>query len=191
MTQIVILGVGALGSHVVQFLRGVDASLRVVDFDRIERKNIASQFHSRTGVGKSKVNSLAQTMNFLFGVKVEVVPHKLADNNVEQLLDGADLVIECFDNGASRRLVQSHVRAADVACLHGAVDADGSFGRAIWDPQFVIDDETNEGTATCEDGEHLPFIALTSGVIARAAQVFLGSKEQHGYSVSPNGVTRT
>lgn len=191
MGLIVVLGVGALGSHVVQLLRNLDATVRVVDFDRIERKNVASQFHSKTGVGKSKVGSLGQTMQFLFGTKVETIPHKLVEDNIDKLIGGADLVIECFDNGASRRLVQGYVRDHKIPCLHGAVDANGSFGRAIWDEKFVIDDEDGTGAATCEDGEHLPFIGLVSSVVARTAQVFLTKGEKHGFSVSPNGVIRT
>jgi len=188
---IVVLGVGALGSHVVQLLRNCDATIRVVDFDRIERKNVASQFHSRTGVGKSKVQSLGQTMQFLFGTKVDAIPHKLVEDNIDKLLSGADLVVECFDNGASRRLVQGYVREHSIPCLHGAVDADGSFGRAIWDESFVIDDEDGAGAATCEDGENLPFIGVVSGVVARTAQVFLTEGKKHGFSISPNGVIRT
>jgi hypothetical protein len=191
MALVVILGVGALGSHVVQFLRSCDATIRVVDFDRIERKNVASQFHSKTGVGRSKVGSLAQTMQFLFGLKIETIPHELKGDNVDKLLGGADLVIECFDNGASRRLVQGYVREHGIPCLHGAVDADGSFGRAIWDENFVIDDEDGAGAATCEDGENLPFIGVVSSIIARAAQVFLADGKRLGFSISPNGAIRT
>lgn len=191
MSLIVVLGVGALGSHVVQLLRNLDATIRVVDFDRIEKKNVASQFHSKTGVGKSKVASLGQTMQFLFGIKIETIPHKLVEDNIDKLLGGADLVVECFDNGASRRLVQGYVRDHKIPCLHGAVDADGSFGRAIWDENFVIDDEDGTGAATCEDGENLPFIGMVSSVVARTVQLFLAKGEKHGYSISPNGVIRT
>ena len=190
MSLIIILGVGALGSHVVQFLRNFDATIRVVDFDRIERKNVASQFHSKTGVGKGKVQSLAQTMSFLFGVKIETIPHKLVEDNVAKLLGDANLIIECFDNGASRRLVQGFVREHGIPCLHGAVDGEGSFGRAIWDEHFIVDDEDG-GAATCEDGENLPFIGVVSSIIARTAQVFLTTGAKHGFSISPNGVIRT
>lgn len=191
MTTVVVLGVGALGSHTVQLLRSVGASLRVVDFDRIEGKNVASQFHGKPNVGKNKAQSLVQTMNFLFGAKVEAIPHRLVEDNVAKLLEGADLVIECFDNGASRRLVQGHVRKHGIPCLHGAVDANGSFGRVIWDEHFVVDDEPEGGAATCEDGEHLPFIGLVSAYVAKTAQVFLKTGKKFGYSISPSGAIST
>lgn len=191
MTTIVVLGVGALGSHTVQLLRSHGATLRVVDFDRIETKNVASQFHGKPNVGKNKAQSLVQTMNFLFGTKVDAIPHRLVGDNIAKLLEGADLVIECFDNGASRRLVQDYVRKNGIPCLHGAVDANGSFGRVIWDEAFAVDDEPEGGAATCEDGAHLPFIGIVSAYIAKTAQVFLKTGKKLGYSISPGGTIST
>lgn len=186
--NITIVGIGALGSHVVLLLRNSGATIRVIDFDRVEQKNTSSQFHPVTTVGKSKVQGLQQTMNFLFKSKVDGVPHRLTKDNQRQLLGGSGLVIDCLDNGASRRLVQDFVRAEKIPCLHGALAADGGFGRVVWDEKFVIDDEPSIGAATCEDGQHLPFIVLVSSLLARAAQDFLLHGKRVGYQVHPTGV---
>lgn len=189
MKTIVIVGVGALGSHVVQFLRNVDATLKVVDFDRVEQRNVMAQFHGKPNVGKAKVQSLQQAMNFLFARKVEVVPHKLVENNAKEILGSADLVVDCLDNGAGRRVIQGFVRASKVPCLHGALAADGTFGSVLWDEHFVIDDETGTGK-TCEDGEHLPFIVMVSAYLAQSAQAFMKSGRKLGYNVHPGGVVK-
>jgi len=160
MKRIVVVGVGALGSHTIQFLRNVGALIRVVDFDKVERKNTQSQFHAKQSVGKSKVLGLQRTVDFLWGLKLDVVPHKLVADNAEQILGHSDLIIDCLDNGEARRIVQGYAREHKVSCLHGALDADGSFGAVMWDSKFHIDDEPGTGAATCEDGEHLPFIAV-------------------------------
>jgi len=191
VSTVVVVGVGALGSHAVQFLRSAGATIRVVDFDRVEQRNTASQFHGKPSVGKAKVVALQQTMQFLFGSKLEIVPHKLVEDNARELLGKADLVLDCLDNGASRRVVQGFVRAASIPCLHGALAADGSFGRVVWDDDFVIDDESSAGAATCEDGAHLPFIAITAAYLSRAAQEFLARREKLGFHVHPGGATRT
>lgn len=191
MKTIVVVGVGALGSHVVQFLRNVDATIRVIDFDRVEQKNVLSQFHTKPNVSKSKVQSLTGAMQLFFGRKIEGVPHKLTAQNDTQLLGKSDLVIDCLDNGEARHIVQDFVRKSKTTCLHGALAPNGGFGRVVWDEKFVIDSETGMGAATCEDGEHLPFIAVTSSFIARAAQEFLGSGRKIGYEISPGGVHRT
>jgi tRNA A37 threonylcarbamoyladenosine dehydratase len=66
MMTITIVGVGALGSHVVQFLRNLDVTLRLVDFDRVEAKNVMSQFYGQPNVGKNKAVALLQQTSFLF-----------------------------------------------------------------------------------------------------------------------------
>jgi molybdopterin/thiamine biosynthesis adenylyltransferase len=162
----------------------------VIDFDRVERKNVLSQFHGKGSVGKSKVQAIQQSMNFMFGVKVHTVPHKLVEDNVEQLLGGADLVLDCLDNGEARAVVQSYVRETGTPCLHGALDANGTFGQVMWDDEFHIDYETTRGGATCENGEHLPFISMVSAFLARAAQAFLTQGKQIGFLVYLDGAKR-
>lgn len=186
--MMVIVGVGALGSHLVQFIRNEKVDIRIIDFDRVEQKNVMSQFHGKPGVGKNKVAALQQTMDFLFKRPINTVSHKLVDNNIEVLMQRATLVVDCLDNGASRKLVQDYVRKHDLPCLHGALAPGGEFGRSVWDEQFVIDSELGAGAVTCEDGEFLPFIALTAAYMARSIQLFLKDKKKVGFSISPFGV---
>lgn len=187
MKKIVIVGVGALGSHVVQFLRNMDAELFVVDFDRVEQKNVAAQFHAQGTVGKSKVQGLKQSMQFLFRRRIQGVPYRLTEANEEELLGDADLVIDCLDNAASRRVVQDYCGMGSVPCLHGALDAAGSFGRAVWSEHFAIDEEPSEGAATCEDGQFLPFIAITAAYLAQAARIFLEEDRKVSFTIHPGG----
>lgn len=188
--HVTVVGVGALGSHLVQFSRNevLRTNWRIIDFDRVEQKNTMSQFYGKPGVGKNKVAALQQTMDFLFGTKLNVVSHKLVDNNIDVLLQHASLVVDCLDNGASRKLVQDHVRKLNIPCLHGALAPGGEFGRVVWDEQFVIDSEAGVGGATCENGEFLPFIAITAAYMARAVQQFLKDGKKVGYSISPSNV---
>lgn len=189
---ITVVGAGALGSHLVQFIRNEKATIRIVDFDRVEQRNVLSQFHGKPSVGKFKVESLKQ-MQFLYGVKIETISHKLVDNNVEAILGkhrDDHLIIDCLDNGASRRLVQAHVRAHGLPCLHGGLAADGSFGCVIWDESFTVDDEPSAGAATCENGEFLPFIALVSACLAYSVQRFLQNGRKISFHVTPAGVVK-
>jgi molybdopterin/thiamine biosynthesis adenylyltransferase len=187
---VVVVGVGALGSHVVQFLRNVEVKLRVIDFDRVEQRNVMSQFHGKPSVGKGKTQSLKDSMQFLFGFKIDTVPHKLTGDNAKELLGGAALVLDCLDNGKSRRVVQGFVREHGIPCLHGAVDGDGTFGQVTWDEGFKVDDEPSEGAKTCEDGRHLPFISTVSAFLARSAQIFLDRGQKISYVIHPGGVQR-
>jgi molybdopterin/thiamine biosynthesis adenylyltransferase len=189
MRKIVIVGVGALGSHAMLFMRGsglergaTRCELVAIDFDRVEQKNTLAQFHSKSSIGKNKALGLQQSISFLFGVRIAAVPHELTQDNAQTLLGGAALVVDCLDNGRSRRIVQTFVREHQIPCLHGALAAQGSVGRVVWDDKFHIDENDGEA-ATCEDGEHLPFIGLVSAHIARAAQQFLASGQQMSFQV--------
>lgn len=187
MKKVTIVGVGALGSHVAYALRN-EAHLKVIDFDKVEQKNTLSQFHGKAGVGANKTNSMKQAFAFLYGTKIDAIPHRLTPDNVTQLLGGSDLVIDCLDNAASRQIVQNFCRTESIPCLHGALAIGGEFGRSVWTEQFVIDKEDSTGAATCEDGAFLPFIMIVSSLIARSAQSFLRDGKKTGFQVHPNGV---
>ena len=194
--KITVVGVGALGSHFVQFLRSEDVEFKLIDFDRVEQKNTLSQFHGKPSVGKLKVQGLQSTLQFLWGMKTNVNTNKLTIENVSQLLKDSDLIVDCLDNAEARRIIQNYVRGLDVdgdltPCLHGAVDGEGSFGRVVWDEGFVIDSGSAPGTPTCEDGENLPFIASVAAYMARSAQAFLRKGVKHGFQISPGGVVLT
>lgn len=182
MRKVVVVGVGALGSHFIQFMRNVDCKLVAIDYDRVEKKNVLSQFHSKASVGKNKTQGLQQTLSFLYGVRVDAVPHKLTGDNSRQLLSGSSLVVDCLDNAPSRQVVRDLVRKESLPCLHGALAPGGDYGSVIWDDKFRIDG-AGEGQATCEDGEHLPFIVLVASMLARVAQDFLKDGRQDSYQL--------
>lgn len=191
MTQnITVVGVGALGSHLVPLLRNEDANLFVIDYDRVERKNTASQFHGVKTVGKSKVQGLQQTMKFMFGAQIKGSPHKLTTDNVDTLLSEADLIVDCLDNAKARQLVQNYVRQHQVPCLHGGLAADGTFGRILWDSRFQIDSEPSRGAATCQGGEFLPLISVVSSLMALSVQQFLQKDQQVSYQVTLSGAQK-
>jgi len=191
MKKIVLIGAGALGSHFALFARNIPAALTVVDFDRIESKNVTSQFCGKTSSGKNKAAALPQTMAFLFGTKVTGVPHRLSPDNDDAILKGADLVVDCVDNAATRRLIQAYAVRTGTPTLHGALAAGGQYGRVVWSEHFQIDSEDGAGAATCEDGEFLPFIGLVSAYLAQAAQRFIKDGKKIGFEVSPAGTIFT
>jgi molybdopterin-synthase adenylyltransferase len=191
MKNIVIVGVGALGSHLVLNLRNIEGLIKVIDDDRVESKNLQSQFHTKSGLGKSKVTSLMQNMQFLYGVKLIGIPHRLTADNQKQLLWGADLIVDCVDNAATRVLIQEFGQKTSTPVLHGALAANGDYGRIVWSENFKVDSEAGAGAATCENGEFLPFIGLVSAYLAMAAQRFLADGKRVGFEISPAGTIFT
>ena len=171
--RVLICGVGALGSHAALLCRNLPATLVLVDDDRVESKNLAAQAFVKASVGKNKAQALAKQLRTFYGLAVEARGVRLGEHNAATLLGGIDLALDCFDNEASRLVLQQAARAAGVPLLHGALAADGSLGLVRWDERFVPDAEDTPGQATCEGGEHLPLIALTAATLARAVQDFL------------------
>lgn len=191
MKNTTLVGCGALGSHVALFLRN-ETMLKVIDFDRVDQKNVLAQLHPKGTIGRNKAESLKQTLHLLYGLRLEAIPHKLTKDNATALLDNTDLIIDALDNGAGRRIIQDYVRASTPprACLHGALAPDGQFGQVVWDEQFRIDDESTVGQATCEGGEFLPFIGTVSSYLAYAAQRFLLNGTKLSFQIHPRGAVR-
>ena len=188
---VVIVGAGALGSHVLMLARNWTVDLKVIDGDKVEQKNMQSQFHTKMGLRRNKAVSLKQAMLGLFGhTRLYPVPHYLGKGNEDVLLRDAALVIDCTDNIKARSLIQSHCKEHQIPCLHGCLSADGSFARVLWTEHFVADPEGEEGEATCEDGENLPFHGLAGALIAQVAQVFLREGRKQGFQLTGSSLVR-
>ena len=188
--RVVFCGVGALGSTAAVACRNLDATLRLIDFDRVESKNLLSQAFVKASVGKNKATALKLQLQNFYGVKAQAFGVRLTESNVAELLEGADLVVDAFDNAASRLLVCEHVRVHKLACVHAAVSADGTYGMVRWDDQFTPDAEDHEGQATCEGGEHLPFIGLVGATLARTIQEWVADKTVRNSMISLSGIQR-
>lgn len=189
--RILICGVGALGSTCVMFIRNVDAELRLVDFDRVESKNLSAQWFVKQSVGKNKAEAVRLQLANFYGGKAEAITSRLEAVNAAKLLEGCDLAVDCFDNADSRLVLSEACRSAKVALLHGAIAADGTVGLVRWDERFTPDREDVEGQATCEGGEHLPMIGLVGATLARTIQDFLKDGSRSDYLVTLSGSAQT
>ena len=171
--RIVFCGVGAIGSTAALFCRNLEADLAFVDFDRVESKNLLSQAFVKPSIGKNKAEALKLQLANFHGRKAEAFGVRLAETNAEALLSSAQLIVDAFDNEASRLALSTYARKASKPLVHAAISADGAFGLVRWDERFVPDREDTPGEPTCEGGEHLPMIALLSAALARTIQDFV------------------
>ena len=188
--KILVCGGGALGSHLVYLSRSLpETEWAVVDFDRVETKNLWSQWFVKPMIGKNKATALKLQCRNFFGQALRDYPVRLESTNVDTILGDHDLVVDCLDNAASRRLVQETVRRSGQPCLHGGLAADGAFGVVRWDRDFVIDAEDAPGQPTCEGGEFLPLIVGVSRALAASLRAFLDpeSRESRQWNVTPQG----
>jgi molybdopterin/thiamine biosynthesis adenylyltransferase len=168
--------------------RNLEAELVFVDFDRVESKNLLAQAYVKASIGKNKAEALKLQLANFHGVKSESFGVRLAEANAAALLGRATLLVDCFDNLASRALLSDYARGAGKPLVHAAISADGTFGLVRWDERFTPDPEDEPGQATCEGGAHLPMIGLLSAVLARTIQDFVARAEQRDAMVSLSGV---
>ena len=191
--RVVIVGAGALGSHLLMLTRNLDADFTIIDFDRVEQKNTLSQFHTKMGLNKNKAQAIVQSMKGLWGVKVDCKPHRLTELNVSQMLDGATVVVDAVDNIEARNIISLHCKENGIPCLHGGLAPNGEFGVSMWNEKFKPDAEPEEGAATCEDGEHLLFIALVASVMGSSLKSFIESPKNDrfdSFMVSPANIIK-
>jgi molybdopterin-synthase adenylyltransferase len=103
-----VVGLGALGSPVAAYLVGAGVGrVGVVDHDDVELSNLPRQpLHFTSDVGNNKAQSAAAKLSLLNPtVLVEPYPARLGRMNAEMMLDGADVVVDCSDNFATRYVV--------------------------------------------------------------------------------------
>jgi hypothetical protein len=136
-TRLVLCGAGALGSHLADNLarQGLGLS-RVIDRDRVEEHNVSTQLYGESEVGVWKVEALRARLFRAVGVEVDAVSKELTERGAGSLLKGASLVIDTFDNSASRRLVQAACRRLALPCLHVGLFA--GYAEVVWDEAYHV-----------------------------------------------------
>ena len=130
-------GAGALGSLLADNLaRQGFSQWKVIDRDRIEEHNVGTQLCGESEVGAWKVEVLRNRLFRAVGVEIEAIAKELTERNAATLLKGSGVVIDTFDNSASRQLVQDGCRAKALACLHVGLFAD--YAEVIWDEDYRV-----------------------------------------------------
>jgi molybdopterin/thiamine biosynthesis adenylyltransferase len=134
---ITVCGAGALGANITENLARMGYSdLRLIDFDRIEEHNLATQPYYKTDVGGFKAKVLANSLYRAIGVKIQPETKELTADNVGTLLAGADLVIDAFDNHRSRQLLTDYCLTKSLHSLHVGMTAD--YAEVIWNEHYRV-----------------------------------------------------
>lgn len=132
-TKITVCGAGALGSNFIhEIVRQGARTIKAIDFDRVEEHNISTQMYGYSHIGQLKTRSIQSLIWMLFNLQIRIYSRELTYRNTEQELKGSDLVVDTFDNAASRNLVINTCKRLDIPCLHLGMSEDGHYGNAIW-----------------------------------------------------------
>jgi molybdopterin-synthase adenylyltransferase len=168
--RLTLCGAGALGSNLADNLaRQGFRDLRVIDRDRIEEHNVGTQLYGESDVGAWKVEVLKQRLFRATGIEIEAHRKALDDRTARSLLQDGGLVIDMFDNSASRRLVQEHCRVLNLPCLHVGLYAD--YAEVIWDEHYRVPQDVAGDVCDYPLARNLVLlaVAVTSEVFIRYA----------------------
>ena len=176
-TKICVCGAGALGSNLINNLvRQGFAQITVIDMDRVEKHNIATQVYSRRDVGQMKANALKANIFQNTGQVIEAVDKELRDNNAKKFLKGFDVIVDVFDNWASRRLVSETALAMKTSVVHAGMSDDG-FAEIKWNDNYKIPVKDVEQKDVCDYPLAANLVQLTSAVLAEAVAQFVSDGE--------------
>jgi molybdopterin/thiamine biosynthesis adenylyltransferase len=107
-SHVVIIGLGGLGSPVAMYLATAGiAKLTLVDNDQVDQSNLQRQIiHDENSIGKNKVTSAKETIEALNSdCSVNTIDKRLNEEELEQLLSNANVLVDCCDNFETRFLL--------------------------------------------------------------------------------------
>ena len=122
--RVLLVGAGGLGSPSAFYLAAAGiGTLRLADDDVVDRSNLQRQIlHTDARVGVAKVESAAITLSALNPrTTVEAVAERITSDNVEELLEGIDVVIDGADNFPARYLLNDACVNLGKPMVYGAV----------------------------------------------------------------------
>ncbi|TET51465.1 MAG: HesA/MoeB/ThiF family protein, partial [Anaerolineales bacterium] len=129
---VAVVGLGGLGGYVVEGLARMGVGrLLVIDGDDFEETNLNRQLLSLRGnMEMGKVEAALERVGQV-NDSVEIVGHtaRLGAENLDTLLAGAQVVVDCLDRLHSRLVLQAGARRLGIPMVHGSIA--GFLGQVI------------------------------------------------------------
>ncbi|MEM6580693.1 MAG: HesA/MoeB/ThiF family protein [Pseudomonadota bacterium] len=182
-SRVLILGLGGLGSPAALYLAAAGVGqLILADGDDVDLSNLQRQIaHGEPDIGINKAVSAAATIASINSeVEVEVIPLRLAEPQLADIVQRVDLVIDASDNYPARfALNRLCISAAIPLVSAAAVKAEGQL--SLFDPvrggpcYRCIYPDTSEMTAlSCsESGVLAPVVGVLGALQALEAMKYL------------------
>lgn len=177
--RVLVVGLGGLGCPAALYLAAAGVGrLLLADGDMVELSNLQRQIaHGEKDVGRNKAVSAANAIEALnSGVAVEVVPERLTEQSLPELLTRVDLVVDATDNFPVRFALNRACIARGVPLVSAAaVRSEGQL--AVFDPhrggpcyRCLYPDSTATTALSCaESGVLAPLVGVMGSLQAMEA----------------------
>lgn len=108
---VAICGLGGLGSNIaIALARAGIGKLILIDFDRVDITNLHRQQYKANQIGLHKADALAENLIEIAPyTEITAVTAKITEENFADLLKGADVVCEAFDNAEAKAMLVNGV----------------------------------------------------------------------------------
>jgi len=150
---VAVCGLGGLGSNIaIALARAGIGKLLLIDFDRVDITNLHRQQYKANQIGLYKADALAENLLEIAPyTEIKTVTAKITEENFADLLKGADVVCEAFDNAEAKAMLVNSVLEQLPDCY--LVAASGMAGidtpntirtRKVMGRFYLCGDETND-----------------------------------------------
>lgn len=157
-----ICGLGGLGSNIaIALARAGIGRLILVDFDRVDITNLHRQQYKAEQIGEYKTEALAANLLEISPyIEVKGVTEKVTEDNFLELIEGADIVCEAFDNAEAKAMLVNGVLQKLPECY--LVAASGMAG--MGSPNKIETRRITDRFYLCGDG--VSDVEETMGLVA-------------------------
>jgi len=165
--KVAVVGVGGLGSPVAYYLAAAGVgTLLLIDEQEPELSNLNRQIlHWEEDVGKNPkpLSAKWKLERFNSDIKIETFVGRLSRENIDDVLEGVDVIVDCLDNFETRFLLDDYSQEKGIPLVHGAIE--GTFGQVT----TIVPGKTKSlreiFPSVKEKSEKFPIIGATAGVI--------------------------
>ncbi len=122
--RVLVVGAGGLGSPVLLYLAAAGVgTIGIVDSDSIDLSNLQRQIlYTMEDIGQPKAAIAAEKLTDLNpGITLNKYPVRLTKVNVDEILSGYDIAVDCCDNFATRYVLSDATISAGIPMVYGAV----------------------------------------------------------------------
>ena len=103
-TTVAVCGLGGLGSNIaIALARTGIGKLILIDFDKVDITNLHRQQYKANQIGMCKTEALQNNLKEINPyIEIEIHNVYLNENNAKNVLSGADIICEAFDNAEAK-----------------------------------------------------------------------------------------
>jgi molybdopterin/thiamine biosynthesis adenylyltransferase len=180
--RLTLCGAGALGSLIADNLvrQGI-RRLTAIDHDRVEAHNAGTQLYGKGDVGAFKADVLRAHCFRAAGVEITTFAQWLDDRTARKFLRDTDLVVDTFDNSASRRIVANYCHDKALPCVHVGLFED--YGQVRWNEVYRVPSDVTAQNV-CDYPLARNLILLAVGTASEAILQFALAGRRENFSVT-------